>query len=80
MQHLKPEGGLHFFVNGAGGAKIRPSPHYERTLFSLSTNGFASIEADTKNLQFKFFDTDLRLVYQYEITKMANTMTNATVR
>ena len=72
MQHLKPEGGLHFFVNGAGGAGLRPSPPGERTIFSLSANGFATLEADAQKLEVKFFDTELKQVYRFALTKAAS--------
>ena len=72
MQHLKPEGKLHFFVNGAGGAALRPSPPGERTIFTLSANGFATIEANTQKLEVKFLNTDLRPVYSYALSKAVN--------
>ncbi|MEP7343089.1 MAG: metallophosphoesterase [Acidobacteriota bacterium] len=72
MQHLKPEGGLHFFVNGAGGAGLRPSPPGERTIFSLSANGFATLEADAQKLEVKFFDTNLKQIYHDALTKAAS--------
>jgi len=73
MQHLKPEGDLNFFVNGAGGAKLRASPAYERTLFSASKNGFATLEADNGKLEIKFFDTELRQLYRYELARTMTT-------
>jgi hypothetical protein len=74
LQHLKPEDGLHFFINGAGGAVLRPSPPGERTIFSLSANGFATLEADAWKLEVKFFRTDLKQVYRFALTKPASTV------
>lgn len=72
MQHLKPEGTLHFFVNGAGGAVLRPSPPGERTIFSLSSNGFATLEVDAQKLAVTFFGTDLKRLYSYTLSKPAS--------
>lgn len=69
LQHLKPEGGVHFFVNGGGGAGIRKIEPGPRSLFALSAYGFAAIEADAKALAVKFIGTDLRTLYEYTLAK-----------
>jgi tartrate-resistant acid phosphatase type 5 len=69
LQHLKPEGGVHFFINGGGGARIRPITPNARSLFALSAYGFAMLEADTEKLVIKYIGTDQRELYQYTITK-----------
>jgi phosphodiesterase/alkaline phosphatase D-like protein len=47
MQHLEPEGRLHFFVAGSGG-KLRTVEPGPRSLFAKGANGFAVIEADPR--------------------------------
>lgn len=69
MQHLKPEGKLHFFINGGGGAGIRTINPNERSLFALSSYGFATLEIDTEKIAVKYFGTELQELYQYTITK-----------
>jgi len=68
MQHLKPEGSLHFFVAGSGG-KLRPVEPGPRSLFAKSANGFAVVEAGLKELKVTFIGTDLSQLYQYALTK-----------
>ena len=70
LQHLKPEGGVHFFINGGGGAKIRDiTPKDDRSLFAKSAYGFATLEIDPEKLVVKYIGTDLSVLYQYTITK-----------
>ncbi len=69
LQHLKPEGGVHFFINGGGGAGIRKIEMGPRSLFAQSAYGFATLEADAKKLTIKFFGTDLKTLYEYALTK-----------
>jgi hypothetical protein len=68
MQHLKPEGRLHFFVAGCGGKLRRISPG-ERSLFAKSALGFAVIEAGASSLKVSFMDRSLVLLYQYALKK-----------
>jgi tartrate-resistant acid phosphatase type 5 len=68
MQHLKPEGSLHFFVAGSGG-KLRPIEPGPRSLFARSANGFAVVEADAGQLKVKFIDAGLNQLYEYALTK-----------
>ena len=56
MQHLKPEGNLHFFVSGTGG-KLRPINPGPRSLFAKSALGFSVLEADKSSLKMTFVDT-----------------------
>jgi len=58
MQHLKPEGNLHFFVFGTGG-KMRPIRRGPRSLFAESALGFAMLEADRSSLKMTFVDKTL---------------------
>jgi hypothetical protein len=69
LQHLKPEGGVHFFVNGGGGARIRKIEPGPRSLFAGSAYAFATLEADAKTLAVKFIGTDLKTIYEYTLTK-----------
>ncbi|MBS1812992.1 MAG: metallophosphoesterase [Acidobacteria bacterium] len=70
LQHLKTEGGVHFFINGGGGAKIRDiTPKDDRSLFAKSSYGFATLEVTTEKIVVKFIGTDLSELYQYTITK-----------
>jgi hypothetical protein len=68
MQHLKPEGKLHFFVAGSGG-KLRPITPGPRSLFALSSTGFAILEASDSRLLVRFIDPELRTRYEYTLTK-----------
>jgi hypothetical protein len=69
LQHLKPEGRLHFFVSGGGGVAIRPITPGPRSLFAKSAHGFAVLEADAQRLSVKFIGTDLGQMYEYALTK-----------
>ena len=39
LQHIKPEGSVHYFVSGAG-SEVRPTGHLDETLFAQSIQGF----------------------------------------
>jgi len=69
LQHLKPEGGLHFFVAGGGGAGIRPVKADPRSLFARSAYGFAVVEATERQLKIKFIGADLSPLYEYTLKK-----------
>ncbi len=69
MQHLKTEGGVHFFINGGGGAGIRVISPNARSLFAKSAYGFSTLEADNDKIVVKFIGTDLSELYQYTVTK-----------
>ena len=68
MQHLKPEGRLHFFVAGSGG-KLRPIKPGPRSLFARSAHGFAVIDADAVTLTVKFVETDLSSPYSFTLSR-----------
>jgi 3',5'-cyclic AMP phosphodiesterase CpdA len=68
MQHLAPEGRLHFFIAGSGG-KLRTIEPGARSLFARSANGFAVIEADARTLTVTFVETDLSAPYKYTLTR-----------
>ena len=68
MQHLKPEGRLHFFIAGSGG-KLRTIEPGPRSLFARSANGFAVIDADDRGLTVTFVEPDLRTPYRFTLTR-----------
>jgi tartrate-resistant acid phosphatase type 5 len=67
MQHLKPEGRLHFFVAGSGG-KLRPISPGPRSLFAKSANGFAVLEVQQESLAVAFISVGGEELYRYRIT------------
>ncbi|MGH9839845.1 MAG: metallophosphoesterase [Blastocatellia bacterium] len=69
LQHLKAEGGVHFFVAGGGGAGLRPLKPDPRSLFAKDAHAFAVLEADGKQLKIKFIDTSLKQLYEATLTK-----------
>jgi hypothetical protein len=72
MQHLTPEGRLHFFVAGSGG-KLRPIEPGPRSLFARSANGFAVLEIERDKLRFLFVDAAGPELYRYELSGAAGT-------
>jgi predicted phosphodiesterase len=68
MQHLKPEGSLHFFVAGTGG-KLRTIEPGPRSLFARSARGFAVLDADAAKLTVTFVEEDLTSPYTYTLTR-----------
>lgn len=68
MQHLKPEGSLHFFVSGTGGKarSINPGP---RSLFAKSALGFLVLEGDQSSLKMTFVEKTLQPLYEYMLKK-----------
>jgi len=69
LQHLQTENGVHFFINGGGGAGIRTITPNARSLFAKSAYGFAMLEIEAEKIAVKFLGTDLNELYQYTITK-----------
>ncbi len=63
-QHLKPEGGVHFFVNPAAGQGSRPAYRGDRTLYTSSYHGFSVIEAGANTLTFRFVDAAGEVRYE----------------
>ncbi len=55
-QHLKPEGGVHFFVAPSAGQSSRPEQSGPLTLFSGSFYGFMTLEIDARQLKAAFVD------------------------
>lgn len=70
LQELKPEGGVHFFVSGGGGAGLyNVDPAYPRSVFKDKVNGFTVLEADAKHLKVSFIGTDGKEIYQNTLVK-----------
>jgi tartrate-resistant acid phosphatase type 5 len=67
LQHLAPEGGVHFVIAGGGGAGTYPTKPAPRSLFAASQNGFAVIEADRKTMSVSLVDGDLNVLHQFTI-------------
>jgi hypothetical protein len=63
-QHLKPEGGVHLFINPAAGQGTRPAGKGPRTLYSGSYNGFSIIEASGDELKLRFVNADGETSYE----------------
>ncbi len=66
MQHLKPEGKLHFFVAGSGG-KLRTIEPGPRSIFAKSANGFAVMEVHADVLSMTYVGVDGEVLYRYEL-------------
>ena len=68
MQHLKPEGRLHFFVAGSGG-KLRPIEPGPRSIFAKSAHGFAVLEVQPDSLSVVFVGVAGDELYRYQLGK-----------
>jgi tartrate-resistant acid phosphatase type 5 len=69
LQELKPEGGVHFFVSGGGGAGLYEMNPYDRSVFRQKVNGFTVLEADEKTLAISFIGTDGSEIYRRSLNK-----------
>jgi hypothetical protein len=69
LQELKPEGGVHFFVSGGGGAGLYEMNPYDRSVFRQKVNGFTVLEANDKTLSISFIGTDGSEIYRRTLTK-----------
>ncbi len=67
LQHLAPEGGVHFVVAGGGGAAPRVIAPGPRSLFAASKNGFAVIEASRSALTVMLVGEDLETLHRFTI-------------
>jgi tartrate-resistant acid phosphatase type 5 len=76
MQHLRPEGRVHFFVAGSGG-KLRPIEPGPRSLFARSSHGFAVLEVGRDSLAVAFVDVAGTELYRYEVKDGASTSIGA---
>jgi predicted MPP superfamily phosphohydrolase len=69
MQHLSPEGGVHFIVNGPAGQGIRPAQSGPRTLFAGSFYGYTLLEAGPGGLKISFVDQAGKTQYEAVIAR-----------
>jgi hypothetical protein len=69
LQHLKPEGRLHFFISGGGGAGLRKIESGPRSIFAVSAHAFTSLEAGADKVKVRFIGTDLKTLYHYTVNK-----------
>jgi tartrate-resistant acid phosphatase type 5 len=69
LQHLKEDGGVHFFVAGGGGAGLRPPKPGPRSLFARDAHAFCVLEADGKQLKVRFIDTAQKQLYEATLSK-----------
>ena len=69
LQALRPEGTVHFYVAGGGGAGLYDLRPYERSMFASRSNGFAVIEADQARLTISLVDGTGKTIYEEAINK-----------
>ncbi len=69
LEHLKPVGGLHFFISGGGGAGLRQPKTDPSCLFAKGVHGFTVLEADATDLKVSFIGADTALLYAYTLKK-----------
>lgn len=67
VQHLKPEGGVHFLVAPASGQSARPVKTGPMTLYADSFYGFVVLEMDERSIRAAFVDDQGRTRYETEI-------------
>jgi tartrate-resistant acid phosphatase type 5 len=70
LQVLKPDGNLHFWISGGGGAHLHPLRWgYPRTQYKKKANGFTVLDADEGNFTARFIGVDGRELYRDSISK-----------
>ena len=69
LQALRPEGNVHFYVAGGGGAGLYQLRSYERSIFASSSNGFAVIDADRAQMSVSLVDGTGKTVYTETLKK-----------
>lgn len=69
LQEVKPEGGVHFFVSGGGGAGLYELKPYDRSVFKQKVNGFSVLEADAKHFKVSFVGADGKDLYSSTLEK-----------
>jgi tartrate-resistant acid phosphatase type 5 len=63
LQALRPEGNLHFYIAGGGGAGLYDLRPYERSIFASRANGFAVIDGDDQSLTVSLVDGAGQVVF-----------------
>jgi tartrate-resistant acid phosphatase type 5 len=69
LQELKPEGGVHFFVSGGGGAALYGLNQYDRSIFKQRINGFTVLEADRDHFKVIFIGADGKELHSSTLSK-----------
>jgi tartrate-resistant acid phosphatase type 5 len=69
LEYLRPEGGVHFFISGGGGAKLREPKPDPRSLFAKRIHGFTVLEANATQFKVSFIGTDGVVLYAYTLKK-----------
>lgn len=69
LQELKPDGALHFFVSGGGGAELYEMNPYDRSVYKKQANGFSVIEATDKKFKISFIGVDGSELYSNSVEK-----------
>lgn len=70
LQELEPDGSLHFFVSGGGGATSSGfAPTYKGSTFVTGQHGFSVIEADEEHLDMIFINEAGKEIHRSHITK-----------
>jgi 3',5'-cyclic AMP phosphodiesterase CpdA len=70
MQEIEPEGSLHFFVSGGGGAPLSGmAPTYKRSKFREARHGFSVLEADDQHFDVIFVNDDGQEIHRAHIVK-----------
>ena len=67
LQHLGPEGGVHFVIAGGGGAQPRRTSTGPRSQFAASKNGFAVIEGSASSLSISLMGEDLKTLHRFTL-------------
>jgi hypothetical protein len=69
LQALRPEGTVHFYVAGGGGAGLYDLRPYERSIFASRSNGFAVLDANDDTLTVSLVDGTGKTLYEHAIRK-----------
>ncbi len=69
LEQIKPEGGLHFFISGGGGARLYKVKQAPRAVYVQAIHGFCVIEADQTELRVRFIGTDVNQLHENTIKK-----------
>jgi tartrate-resistant acid phosphatase type 5 len=71
LQALRPEGGVHFYVAGGGGAGLYDLREYERSIFASRSNGFAVIDGYQSRLRISLVDGTGKTIYEKTLQRAA---------
>ena len=77
LQALRPEGTVHFYIAGGGGAGLYDLRPYERSIFASRSNGFAVIDADHTRMTIGLVDGTGTTIYENTLTKPTTSSASA---